>query len=87
MQSFHGAGNCRPCDASTPVGDAGPTSTAAGSESGLHSGHTPLPERQPWSTPLASSLTRVGRYHGRPMSHSMSLSKVYARPTSSNAAS
>jgi hypothetical protein len=47
MQSFHGAGNCSPADDSTPVGDAGPTSTAAGSESGLHDGHLPLPERQP----------------------------------------
>jgi hypothetical protein len=47
MQSFHGAGNWRPADDRTPVGDAGPTSTAAGSESGLHAGHLPLPERHP----------------------------------------
>jgi len=57
-----------------PVGQPTPMSATAGSESGKYAGHFALPSRKPYSPPGTTWRMRVGRYHGRPRSHSMSLS-------------
>src|SRR5215213_3540765 len=75
------AGKREPVPNVTPVGEPMPVFTTAPRPSGEYSGHLPVPLRQPYSPPLTARLTRIGRYHGVPVSHSMSLSYVNSSPS------
>ena len=62
-------------------------SISGGRLSGKQAGQLPEPDRQPSSAPLVAWLTRVGRYHGVPKSHSMSESYTNSSPSALNARS
>src|SRR3546814_13231038 len=70
---FSGNFALRAC--STLVGDPGPIFTTGGRLSGKAGSNFPFPVRHPNSDPLVTWQIRVGRYQGRPKSHSISRSE------------